>query len=209
MLNAIWLGLIVIGVITAIFTGNVQAVSDAAFNFANTAVEICIGLIGTMTLWLGIMAIAEKSGLVRILGKALSPVMKRLFTDIPEDHPAMGAMVMNISANMLGLGNAATPLGLKAMQELDTLNEHKGIATDSMIMFMALNDACVALIPATIIGLRVAAGSTNPTEVIGPILVSTLVSATSAIILTKLFAKRKKYRVENFIDKDKSQVENV
>lgn len=202
MLNVIWLGLIVIGVITAIFTGNVQAVGDAAFDFANTAVEICIGLIGTMTLWLGIMAIAEKSGLVRILGKALSPIMKRLFKDIPAEHPAMGAMVMNISANFLGLGNAATPLGLKAMKELDSLNEHKGIATDSMIMFMALNDAAVALIPATIIGLRVAAGSNNPTEVIGPILLSTLVSATSAVVLTKLFAKRKKYRIENFIGKD-------
>jgi spore maturation protein A len=209
MLNAIWLGLIVIGVITAIFTGNVQAVGDAAFEFANTAVEICIGLIGTMTLWLGIMAIAEKSGLVKILGKALSPIMKRLFKDIPEDHPAMGAMVMNISANMLGLGNAATPLGLKAMKELDSLNEHKGIATDSMIMFMALNDGCVALIPATIIGLRVAAGSSNPTEVIGPILLSTSVTVVSAVILTKLFAKRKKYRVENYIKKDEANIDNI
>ena len=155
------------------------------------------------------MAIAEKSGLVKILGKALSPIMKRLFKDIPEDHPAMGAMVMNISANMLGLGNAATPLGLKAMKELDSLNEHKGIATDSMIMFMALNDGCVALIPATIIGLRVAAGSSNPTEVIGPILLSTSVTVVSAVILTKLFAKRKKYRVENYIKKDEANIDNI
>lgn len=212
MLNAIWLGLIVIGVITAFFTGNVQAVSDAAFEFANTAVEICIGLIGTMTLWLGIMAIAEKSGLVKLIGKALNPVMKKLFKNVPDGHPAMGAMVMNISANVLGLGNAATPLGLKAMKELDSLNPHKGVASDDMIMFLVLNDACVALIPATIIGLRVAAGSTNPTEVIGPIICSTLVTCTCAIILTKAFSKMKRYKMENFkveIEADKEQIDDA
>lgn len=202
MLNAIWLGLIVIGVVTAIFNGNVQAVSDAAFNSANTAVDICIGLIGTMTLWLGIMAIAEKSGLVKLVGKAVSPIMKKLFKGVPADHPAMGAMVMNISANILGLGNAATPLGLKAMKELDSLNEHKGVATDDMVMFLAINDAAVALIPATIIGLRVAAGSKNPTEVIGPIILSTSICFVCAIVLTKLFSKSKRYRIENFIDKE-------
>ena len=132
MLNIIWLGLIVIGVLTAFFGGNVQAVTDAAIGFSNTAIEICLGLIGTMTLWLGLMAIAEKSGLTKVFGKALSPVMKRLFRDVPEDHPAMGAMVMNIAANVLGLGNAATPLGIKAMKELDSLNDHKGVATDAI-----------------------------------------------------------------------------
>lgn len=200
MLNFIWLGLIVIGIITAVFTGNVQAVTDSAFQFANTAVEICIGLIGTMTLWLGIMAIAEKSGLVKLLGKLVSPVMKKLFKGVPDGHPAMGAMVMNISANMLGLGNAATPLGLKAMKELDSLNKHKGVATDDMVMFLALNDACVALVPATIIGLRVAAGSKNPTEVIAPILLSTSVCVVCAVFLTKLFARSRRYKVEKFID---------
>lgn len=210
MLNFIWLGLIVIGVVTAIFTGNVQAVTDAAFEFANTAVDICVGLIGTMTLWLGIMAIAEKSGLVKLLGKAVSPIMRKLFKNIPDGHPAMGAMVMNISANMFGLGNAATPLGLKAMKELDSLNEHKGVATDDMVMFLALNDACVALVPATIIGLRVAAGSKNPTEVIGPILLSTSVCVVCAVLLTKLFARRKKYRIENFIgDEVSAEIENT
>lgn len=210
MLNIIWLGLIVIGVITAFFNGNVQAVSDAAFEFSNTAVTICLELIGTMTLWLGIMAIAEKSGLVKLIGKALNPIMKRLFKDIPEGHPAIGAMVMNISANILGLGNAATPLGLKAMKELDSLNDKKGVATDSMIMFMTLNDACVALIPATIIGLRVAANSKNPTEVIGPIILSTTVTVVCAVLLTKFFAKLKRYRMENFVgDEDNAQIKNV
>lgn len=209
MLNLIWLGLIVIGVVAGIFTGNVQAVSNAAFDFANTAIEICIGLIGTLTLWTGIMAIAEKAGLITILARVFNPIMKRLFKEIPEGHPAIGAMLLNISANMLGLGDAATPFGLKAIAELDKLNEHKGVASDSMIMFMALNDSCVALIPATIIGLRVAASSANPTEVIGPILVSTAVSTVSAVILVRLFSKMKRYKIENFAGLNESKNENV
>ncbi|WP_326906612.1 nucleoside recognition domain-containing protein [Sedimentibacter sp. MB31-C6] len=200
MINGIWLGFIVIGVIVSIFTGNVQAVTDAAISFADTAVEIAIGLIGIMTLWLGIMAIAEKAGLIRGLAKALSPIMKRLFPDVPEDHPAMGAMIMNIAANILGLGNAATPFGLKAMEELNTLNEHKGVATDAMAMFLAINTSSVTLLPATVIGLRAAAGSTNATEVIGPIILATTISTVSAIILAKLFSKMKRYQIEKIID---------
>lgn len=207
MINGIWLGLIVIGVVVAIFTGNVQAVTDAAINFSGTAVEIAIGLIGIMTLWLGIMAIAEKSGLIRGLAKALSPIMKKLFPEVPADHPAMGAMIMNIAANILGLGNAATPFGLKAMEELDTLNEHKGVATDAMVMFLAINTSSVTLLPATVIGLRAAAGSANATEVIGPVILATTISTVSAIILAKLFGKMKRYKVENYIEK--SDVENV
>jgi len=160
-----------------------------------------------MTLWLGIMAIAEKSGLIRGLAKALSPIMKKLFPEVPADHPAMGAMIMNIAANILGLGNAATPFGLKAMEELDTLNEHKGVATDAMVMFLAINTSSVTLLPATVIGLRAAAGSTNATEVIGPVILATTISTVSAIILAKLFGKMKRYKVENYIEK--SDVENV
>lgn len=200
MINGIWLGFIVIGVIVSIFTGNVQAVTDAAISFADTAVEIAIGLIGIMTLWLGIMAIAEKAGLIRGLAKALSPIMKRLFPDVPEDHPAMGAMIMNIAANILGLGNAATPFGLKAMEELNTLNEHKGVATDAMAMFLAINTSSVTLLPATVIGLRAAAGSTNATEVIGPVILATTISTVSAIILAKLFSKMKRYQIEKYIN---------
>ncbi|MCE5201243.1 MAG: nucleoside recognition protein [Synergistaceae bacterium] len=210
MLNIIWLGLIVIGVLTAFFGGNVQAVTDAAIGFSNTAIEICLGLIGTMTLWLGLMAIAEKSGLTKVFGKALSPVMKRLFRDVPEDHPAMGAMVMNIAANVLGLGNAATPLGIKAMKELDSLNDHKGVATDAMVMFLAINTSSVTLIPATVIGLRVAAHSANPTEVIGPIILATTISTVSAVILAKLFSKFNRYKIEKFVDsEEKTDSENV
>jgi spore maturation protein A len=200
MLNLIWLGLIVIGIVTAMFTGNVQAVTDAAIEYANLAVEICIGLIGMMTLWLGIMKIAEKAGLTQKLGILLSPIMTRLFKDVPKEHPAMGAMLMNISANMLGLGNAATPLGIKAMQELEDLNKHKGIASDSQIMFLAINTSSVTLIPATVIGLRVSAGSSNPTEVVGAIILATAVSTITAVILAKLFAKMKRFKVERFVD---------
>lgn len=209
MLNVIWLGMIVIGVIVAMFTGNLQAVTDAAISSAETAVELSIGLIGVMSLWLGIMAIAEKAGLIKSLGKGLNPIMKKLFPEIPAEHPAMGAMIMNIAANILGLGNAATPFGIKAMQELETLNDHEGVATDAMVMFLAINTSSVTLIPATVIAMRSAAGSTNPTEVIGPIILTTTISTVSAIILSKLFAKRKKYKVENFIDDNNKDVENA
>lgn len=209
MLNVIWLGMIVIGVIVAMFTGNLQAVTDAAISSAETAVELSIGLIGVMSLWLGIMAIAEKAGMIKSLGKGLNPIMKKLFPEIPAEHPAMGAMIMNIAANILGLGNAATPFGIKAMQELETLNDHEGVATDAMVMFLAINTSSVTLIPATVIAMRSAAGSTNPTEVIGPIILTTTISTVSAIILAKLFAKRKRYKVENFIDDNNKDVENA
>ena len=201
MLNIIWLGLIVVGVAVGFFNGNLQAVTDASIDFSNTAVEISLGLIGIMTLWLGIMAIAEKAGLVKSLGRGLSPIMKKIFPDIPPEHPAMGAMIMNIAANILGLGNAATPFGLKAMKDLDTLNKDKGVATDSMVMFLAINTSSVTLIPATIIGMRVASGSTNPTEVVGAIILTTTISTVSAIILAKLFSKMKRYSGKNYIKK--------
>lgn len=204
MLNLIWVGLIVIGVVTAMFTGNVQAVTDAAIDYANIAVEICIGLIGTMTLWLGIMAIAEKAGLIQKLGNLLSPILTRLFKDIPKDHPAMGSVVMNLSANMLGLGNAATPLGVKAMKELEKANKHKGIASDAQIMFLAINTSSVMLIPATIIGYRVAGDSNNPTEIIGAMMLATLVSTVSAVLLAKMFSKIKRFKAENYIEKNKT-----
>lgn len=200
MMNVIWLALLVIGFIVGIINGNVQAVTDSVINYANTAVEIAMGLIGIMTLWLGIMAIAEKAGLVSLIGKALNPIMKRLFRDVPEGHPAMGAVVMNLAANILGLGNAATPLGLKAMIELEKLNKHKGVATDAEIMFLAINTSSVTLIPSTIIGLRVAANSQNPTEVIGPIILATTISTVCAVILCKLFSKMKRYRIENVVN---------
>lgn len=194
MINFVWLGLLVIGILVSIFTGNVQAVTDAAIGNAKTAVELSMGLIGVMALWLGIMKIAEESGLVRKLSRALKPVLVKLFPDVPPEHPAMGAIVMNIAANVFGLGDAATPLGLKAMQGLQDLNTTKDTATDSMCMFLAINTSSVTLIPASVIAYRVAAGSTNAVEIIGPAIIATAISTTTAIIVAKLLSKSKKYK---------------
>lgn len=194
MINYVWFFLIFIGILTSFLTGNVQAVTDVALESAKTAVELSLGLIGVMTLWLGMINIAEKSGLVKKISVILRPILVHLFPDVPPDHPAMGSMVMNISANLLGLGNAATPFGLKAMQELQTLNKTKDTATDSMCTFLALNTASITLIPATVIAYRSAAGSTNPTQIIGPTIVSTIVATTAAVITVKILSKLPKYK---------------
>ncbi len=153
MLNYIWLGLILAAVLMGGATGHLQAVTDGAFDSAKTGVmTLALPLVGIMALWLGIMRLAEKSGLVQVLARALRPALRLLFPEIPAEHPAMGAMVMNIAANMLGLGNAATPLGLRAMQRLERLNPHPGTATNAMCTFLAINTSSVQLIPATAVG---------------------------------------------------------
>ena len=195
MINLIWAGLLIIGFVVGAFTGNLQAVTDSVIDNATTGVELSLGMIGVMALWLGLMKIAEDSGLVEKLAKLITPITKRLFPDVPEDHPAMGAVVMNIAANMLGLSNAATPLGLKAMQELQELNETKDTATDAMVMFLAINTSSVTLIPASTIALMKGAGATNATNIIGPTLIATTVSTIVAIIAAKALSKRKKYRL--------------
>lgn len=196
MINFIWAGLLIIGIIVGALTGNLEAVTEAAIDNAETGVNLALGLIGIMALWLGLMKIAEDSGIVNKLANALKPIMTRLFPEVPGDHPAMGAMVMNVAANMLGLGNAATPLGLKAMKELQTLSDDKETATNAMVTFLAINTSSVTLIPATTIGILTAAGATNPTEIIGPTIVATMVSTIVAIIAAKTFQKLPKYRIE-------------
>lgn len=191
MINYIWLFLIFIGVLTGILTGSIDKVTEAAINSAKLGVTLSVGLVGVLSLWLGVMKIAEESGLVKILSKALMPIMKRLFPDIPDNHPAMGSIVMNISANILGLGDAATPLGLKAMQELQTLSKDKSTATNSMCTFLAINTSSVTLIPATVIAYRAAAGSINPTEIVAPAILSTSIATIVAIISVKFFSKLK------------------
>jgi len=186
MLNYIWLGLMVVSVITAALTGKMAAVTQAAVDYGKTAVDISLGLIGVMALWLGIMRIGEKSGLVTLISRGLFPVMKKLFPGIPGDHPALGAIVMNLSANMLGLNNAATPLGLKAMEELQSLNSLKERATNAMVMFLALNTSSVQLIPATVIAILVASGATSPTDIIITAFLATVVSTVTAIIAVKI-----------------------
>lgn len=187
MLNWIWLGLMVIAFVVAMLRGTAGGVTTGAIEGAKVAVEISLGLIGIMALWLGTMRVAEKAGLVQALGRLMSPILKWIFPDVPKDHPAMGAIVMNVAANALGLNNAATPLGIKAMEELQTLNPRKNVASNAMVMLLAINTASVQLIPATVIGLMAAAGSTNPTAIIAPTLIITIVSLIVALIVTKLF----------------------
>ncbi|MBC6952521.1 nucleoside recognition protein, partial [candidate division KSB1 bacterium] len=143
MLNYVWLALIVIAVITGAVTGNIAQVTKQAFDSAETAVKIALGLISIMTLWLGIMKIAEQAGFIRLLARALAPIMRRLFPEVPPEHPAMGSMLLNIAANWLGLSNAATPFGLKAMEELQQLNPKKDTATNAMAMFLGINTASI------------------------------------------------------------------
>jgi spore maturation protein SpmA len=164
-------------------------VTNEAISKAGTAVTIALGLIGIMALWLGVMKVAEDAGLIAKLAKMIKPVTKKLFPEIPSDHPAIGAMLMNISANMLGLGNAATPFGLKAMDELNKLNPEKGTATNSMVTFLAINTAGLTLIPATAIAVRAAQGSADPAIIIGTSIFGASCATLTGIIAAKLFEK--------------------
>ncbi len=196
MINAIWTGLILIGIILAMFTGNVQALTDSIVSNAELGVELSIGLIGVMAFWLGLMKVAEEAGIVKGLGRMLRPVLKYLFPEIPEDHPAGGSIVANMAANFFGLGNAATPLGIKAMQELQELNENKEEASNAMVLFLAINTSSVTLISSSVIAYRAAAGSANVAEIIAPTIVATGISTTVAIIAAKFFQNRAKYKRE-------------
>ncbi|MBU2493619.1 MAG: spore maturation protein [Bacteroidetes bacterium] len=177
--------------------GKMKDVTNSALDYAGIAVNIALGLIGIMALWLGVMKVAQEAGLISIIAKSVRPITKFLFPEVPQDHPAMGAMIMNISANMLGLGNAATPFGLKAMEELDKLNPEKGTATNAMCTFLTMNTAGLTLIPATAIAVRAAAGSSDPAIIIGTSIFgascATLVGITSAKILEKFPLKNYKF----------------
>jgi spore maturation protein A len=173
-----------------------RKVTNAAFDIAGVAVQIAIGLIGIMALWLGVMRVAEQAGLIGHLARFVRPITVRLFPDVPPDHPAVGSMIMNIAANMLGLGNAATPFGLKAMEELEKLNPKSGVATDSMVTFLALNTSCITLIPATAIAVRAAAGSTDPAFIIGTSFLASLTATIFAVTISKLLARVKMFRWE-------------
>ena len=193
MLNYIWFGLIFISVVVGTITGRIDQVTDAAITMSKTSVEIAIGLIGIMALWLGTMKIAEDSGLIQIIAKALRPITIRLFPDVPSDHPAIGSIVLNMAANMLGLGNAATPMGLKAMKELQALNKHKDTATDAMCTFLAINTSSVQIIlPATVVGLMGAAAN----QIFITTIIATGMSTIAAIISVKVLSKMKRFRIE-------------
>lgn len=193
MLNFIWLLLLASGIIVAAFNGNIELVTEAALGAAKGAVEVCFDLIGIMALWLGIMKIAEKGGLVKTLASLMRPVMVKLFPSVPPDHPAMGAIILNLSANMLGLGNAATPFGMKAMQELQELNSQSDEASEAMCTFLALNTSCITLIPATIIGVRLSFDSSNPTEIVGACIFATAIAMTIAVSLDYWFRSKSRW----------------
>lgn len=194
MINYIWTALLFIGIVTAAFNGRMKEVTEAVFASAKTSVEIAIGLIGVMALWLGLMKIAEEAGAVRLFSKAIHPILKRLFPEIPKGDKAMGSIAANIAANMLGLGNSATALGLKAMEDLQLLNPYKDRASNAMCMFLAINTASVTLVPATIIGIRAAAGSSNPAEIIFTTLFASAAATTTAIIAAKTFEKLSRHK---------------
>ncbi|NLD48363.1 MAG: nucleoside recognition protein [Clostridiaceae bacterium] len=197
MLNYVWLGLLIIGFAVGIINGRMEEVTRAIVDSSQNAIQISIGIMGIMCLWTGLMSIAEKSGIVKGMAVLARPVMRFLFPGIPKGHTASGAVVMNLAANFLGLGNAATPLGLKAMSELQKLNREKSTATDEMSMFLVLNTSCIQFVPTTIIAVRAAAGSENPAEIIGTIWVATICATIAGVIAAKilsLFYKHKKIR---------------
>ncbi|GAB6174053.1 nucleoside recognition domain-containing protein [Paradesulfitobacterium aromaticivorans] len=191
MVNFIWLIMLATGIIIAAFTGRIETVTTSAMKAAELGVEVAIELIGVMSLWLGLMRLAEEAGFIRLVARVFGPVIRKLFPSLKPESPALGAIIMNLSANILGLGNAATPFGLKAMQELQKENHNPEVASPAMITFLALNTSCITLIPATIIGVRLKANSLNPTEIIGTTIFATGCAMTVAIIADFIFRHRR------------------
>jgi len=197
MLNYIWLGLVVLAVLIGGFEGRLKEVADKAFEMAEFSVlKTAFPLIGIMALWLGVMRLAERAGLVALLARVLRPIMRRLFPGVPPEHPAMGSMLMNIAANMLGLGNAATPLGLRAMKDLESLNRHPGTATNAMCTFLAINTSGIQLIPVTAIAILAANKSANPTAIVGTAIMATACAATGGVIMAKILERLRMFRLE-------------
>lgn len=189
MINVVWLVMILSGIILAALQGKPEIITQAAFQAAQAAVRYALELIGVMCFWLGMMKIAEEAGLVRLLSALLRPFTRLLFPSVPVRHPAMGAILMNLSANLLGLGNAATPFGLKAMQELQSLNRDKEQASAAMCTFLALNTACITFMPTMIIGIRLSAGSADPTEIVGTTIFATTAGMSVAIIADNILRR--------------------
>ncbi|MDE5999257.1 MAG: hypothetical protein K2H04_04180, partial [Bacteroidaceae bacterium] len=195
VLNYIWIAFFLLAAVCTIvqsFMGNTGVFADiinSTFDNAKTAFEISLGLTGVLSLWMGVMKIGEKGGMVNTLSKALSPVFTRLFPDIPKGHPAMGHIFMNIAANMLGLDNAATPLGLKAMESMQELNPKKDTATNPMIMFLVLNTSGLTLIPVSIMVYRAQMGAAQPTDVFVPLLLATFAATLAGIIITSIYQR--------------------
>jgi spore maturation protein A len=190
MVNMIWLFFIVSGFLFAAINGNVETVTQAALDGAKSGVSVCFGLISILVFWLGMMRIAEDAGILSKLAVLLRPVIRFLFPGVPKNHPALGYIMSNMSANILGLGNAATPMGIKAMQELQKLNPEKEKATAAMCTLLALNTSSVTLIPATLIAIRMNFHSLNPAEIVGTTLIATMISTAAAIMVDRWYRRK-------------------
>jgi spore maturation protein A len=190
MMNVIWASLFLVGLLVAAATGHMSAVTTGIFRGAEDGVGVSIGLISIVTFWLGIMKIAEAGGLIALISRIVRPLVRWLYPSVPTDHPAMGALVANMSANILGLGNAATPLGLRAMHELKSLSLDPDAATDAMCTLLALNTASLTVIPATMIGLRLQFHSRSPADIVLSTVLATLVATAAAVVLDRYFRRR-------------------
>lgn len=188
-MNYIFVFLILISIITAIYTGKIEEVTNELLNATQRAVQVSIGLIGIMAFWLGIAKIAQKSGLINLISKLISPILKLIFNELPKNSPAFSNIALNITANALGLSNAATPFGIKAMKDIKKEENKNDIATNSMCIFLAMNTAGFQIVPATVLAILIAAGAKNPTEIILPTFIVTLSSFIFAIVVAKILAK--------------------
>lgn len=189
MINYIWFALIFLGLLVSLVTGNGDTVSTTIVNSTESTVKLIISLVGIMCFWCGVMKVAEKSGLTEKIAKIMRPVLKLLFKDAAKDEKALGAIVMNLTANMMGLSNAATPFGIKAMEEMDRLNEKKGVASNDMALFLVMNAACIQLVPSTILSIRSACNSQNPGIIIVPAILSTLGASIVGIVCCKILQR--------------------
>ncbi|MFF2090156.1 nucleoside recognition domain-containing protein [Paenibacillus sp. NPDC058174] len=207
MVNWIWLFFIVVSVIAAAANGQIDAVTQAAFDGAKSGVTVSFGLISIMVFWLGMMRIADDAGLLKKLARLLSPVVRLLFPDVPKNHPALGYIMSNLSANLFGLGNAATPMGIKAMQELQKLNPDPQTATPAMCTLLALNTSSITLIPTTLIAIRMNYGSANPTEIVGTTLAATIIATGAAIAADRWYRSRSKSAPPPSINKKKTKLD--
>ncbi len=190
MINFIWLGLILSGIVVAAINGNIEVINEAAFEGAKTGVTISFGLISILAFWLGVMKIAEKAGLLKKMARLMRPLVRFLFPQVPPDHPAMGYILSNMTANLFGLGNAATPAGIKAMQELQKLNPNPEKASPAMCTLLAINTSSITLVPTTVIAIRMNYNSQNPVEIVGTTLFATVVSTVVAILLDRYYRNK-------------------
>ncbi len=190
MINWIWFMLLAGGIVLAAYSNDAALVTDAILEAAADAVTLVIGLLGLISFWSGLMEIAEASGLTKLFAKLLRPLTTRLFPDVPPEHPAMGAIILSITANILGMGNAATPLGIRAMEKLNELNPEPGAATDAMCTFVVVTTSSLTVIPITVIAMRAAAGSTDPARIIGPTLAASAISTFTAIVTDRAWRRR-------------------